>query len=314
MISRRLIRIKALQALYAYKKSEEPNFVHYYKEYEHSLQKTYEQYCMFFLLLTELKHFAFVRIDQIKNRVIKNEDEWRFLLPFANNTVLTQLEQNKMLQKCALDYKLSWNAGQSGLIREVFNYIVESDWYKTYAEGEGSYENDKKFVRSVLSKVVYNTENVYSFFEDCSIYWNDEDEYILSMVEKTIRSFNENNPQGGELMPLYKDKDIQSFARNIFTETINNWTAYNVYIAAALKNWEQERIAEIDSILMQMAVTEAIQYAEIPIAVTLNEYIEIAKLYSTDKSSIFINGILHGVFSALQRQNIIVKKGRGLIK
>ncbi|MCL2328104.1 MAG: transcription antitermination protein NusB [Bacteroidetes bacterium] len=314
MISRRLIRIKALQALYAYKKSEKPDFVHYYKEYERSLQKTYEQYCMFFLLLTELQHFAFARIDRLKNKNYKKDDTWQALLPFAENKIVEQLAQNKMLQKCALDFKLSWNAPQNPVIKEIFNYVIETDWYKTYVVSEKNYENDKKFVRKVLSQVVYNTENVYSFFEDTSIYWNDADEYMISMVEKTIRAFDEQNPQGGELMPLYKDVDIQMFARNLFTETINNWTAYNEYIVAALRNWELERIAEIDIILMQMAVTEAIQCVEIPVAVTLNEYIEIAKLYSTDKSSIFINGILHGVFNTLQRQDIIVKKGRGLIK
>lgn len=314
MISRRLIRIKALQELYAYKKSEKPDFVFSYKEYEQSLQKAYEQYCMYFLLLTELRHFAFVRIDQLKNRNYKNDDTWQALLPFAENKVLEQVAENKMLQKCALDYKLSWNTPQNGVAKEIFNYVIETDWYKTYRESNTSYENDKKFVRKILSHVVYNTENVYSFFEDVSIFWNDEDEYVLSMVEKTIRSFDEHNPQGGELLPLYKDKDIQLFARAIFTETINNWTAYNKYIAAALKNWDPERIAEIDTILMQMAVTEAIQCAEIPIAVTFNEYIEIAKWYSTDKSSIFINGILHGVFATLQREGMIVKKGRGLIK
>lgn len=313
MINRRLIRIKALQALYAFKKSEAPDFVHHNKEYEQSLQKTYENYCMFFLLLTELQHFALMRIDQIKNRNYTKDDTWQLLLPFAENKVLEQLAHNKMLQKCALDSKLSWNAPQNPVIKEIFNYVIETDWYQAYTESEKSYENDKKFVRRLLSQVVYNTENVYLFFEDCSIYWNDADEYMLSMVEKTIRIFDEQNPQGGELLPLYKDADIQMFARTLFTETIHNWAAYNEHIVAALKNWDQERIAEIDIILMQMAVTEAIQCAEIPIAVTLNEYIEIAKAYSTDKSSIFINGILHGVFATLQRHSIIVKKGRGLL-
>ncbi|MDR2963603.1 MAG: transcription antitermination protein NusB [Bacteroidales bacterium] len=314
MINRRLIRIKALQELYAYKKSEDPNFVAFYKEYEQSLHKTYEQYCMYFLLLAELKHTAFVRIDQIKNRLLKTDDEWLFLLPFAENKVLAQIEGNKTLQKCVNDYKLSWKTNENNIVKELFTTIIEMDWYKTYAEGEQNYANDKKFVRAVLTKVVYNTEHVYSFFEDSSLFWNDEDEYILSMVEKTLRAFSEENEQGGELMPLYKDEDIKRFSRDIFTETINNWAAYNEYIAAALKNWDQERIADIDKILLQMAVTEAIKYSEIPLAVTLNEYIEIAKLYSTDKSSIFINGILHGVFSTLQKQGIIVKRGRGLIK
>jgi len=313
MISRRLIRIKALQALYAYKKSAKPDFVHHYKEYERSLQKTYELYCMLLLLLTELQHFAFARIDRLKNKNYKKDDTWQVLLPFAENKILEQVAQNKMLQKCASDYKLSWNTPQNPVIKEVFNAAVETDWYKIYTEHKKSYENDKKFVRALLSKVVYYTESVYSFFEDTSIYWNDADEYMISMVEKTVRDFDEHNPQGGDLLPLYKDVDIQLFARDIFTETVNNWAAYNKHIVAALRNWELDRIAEIDIILMQMAVTEAIQCAEIPVAVTLNEYIEIAKLYSTDKSSIFINGILHGVFSTLQQQNIIVKTGRGLV-
>jgi transcription antitermination protein NusB len=312
MISRRLLRIKILQSVYSYRKSEAQNFVTSYKEFEHSITKSYELYLALLLFLTELKHFSLIRIDQIKNRVIKDENEWNRLVRFSENKVFVQLEQNPQFQTLIKNHKISW-ANQSVLIKEIFNQIIQSDIYASYLEDEDSYAADNKFVRRILHDIILQSEPMFQYIEETSIYWNDEVDYIISIVEKTIKQFKESKVSGGEIYPVMKDDEVKNFAKSLFTETINKWSDYNIYIDAKLKNWEQERVAEIDVILLQIAITEAILFSEIPLKATLNEYIELAKWYSTDKSNIFVNGILHSIFETLQSQKVIIKKGRGLI-
>lgn len=312
MISRRLLRIKILQSIYSYRKSDTPNFVNQYKEFEFSIKKSYELYLSVLQLLLELKHYSFLRIDQIKNRVIKDEKEWNRLVRFANNRVFIQLENNTQFQTIIKNEKVSW-ANQSLIVKELFTEIVSSSMYEEYLLIPDSYDADNRFIRKILHDVIMQSEEIYSYFEESSIYWNDEVDYVISMVEKNIRQFKENISGGGSVFPALKDEDMKFFSKTLFTETINKWNEYNVYIDSKLKNWDQERVAEIDVILLQMAITEAILFTEIPIRATLNEYIELAKWYSTEKSNIFINGILHSIFESLQEQKIIVKKGRGLI-
>lgn len=312
MISRRLLRIKVLQTVYAYRKDETPDFVNHFKEFEYSITKSYHLYISILQLLVELKHYSNIRIDQIKNRVIKDEKEWQKLMPFANNKVLQQLSDNSQLRSLVLNEKVSW-VNQNALIKEIFNSVVGSEMYTSYSESQPEYLDDNKFVRKLLTVFIQECENLYSYIEEQSIYWNDEIEYIISMAEKTIRQFSEKKTEGGEVLPKFKDSEIISFAKILLTETINKWNEFNVYIDSKLHNWEQERVAEIDVIILQMAITEAIIFPEIPIRATLNEYIELAKWYSTDKSNVFINGILHNVFDTLQKQKVIIKKGRGLL-
>lgn len=312
MISRRLLRIKILQTVYAYRKNGDSNFVNHFKEYEFSIKKSYDLYLYILLLLLELKHYSYLRIDQIKNRVIKDDQEWKRLVRFTNNRVFTQLENNSQFQSLIKNEKISWG-NQKGIIKEIYTTIINSELYEEYLLTIDSYEADKKFIKKILLNVILETENLYNFLEETSIFWNDDVDQIGSMVEKTIKQFKENEKGGGALQPMFKDADAQNFSKTLFTQTIEKWSEYNVYVDANLKNWEQDRVAELDVILLQMAVTEAIIFPEIPIRVTLNEYIELAKWYSTEKSSVFINGILHAIFETLQKEKKIVKKGRGLI-
>jgi N utilization substance protein B len=313
MINRRLIRIKTLQTVYSYRKSDTKIFAEHYKEFNHSIEKSYELYLLFLQLLPELQHYAHIRIDQIKNRIIKDDNEWQRLLPFANNLVIQQIQSNSQFQSLVKKHTISW-AHQQSLIKQLFKAIVQSSLYDTYIQSLSTYENDKKFVRKVLSSIISESEDIYQFLEEYSIYWNDEIEYIISIVEKTIKQFKETVAGGGEILPKYKDEEIEHFSKTLFTKTIEKWNEYNVYIDKKLENWEQERVAEIDVILLQIAITEAVEFCEIPLKATLNEYIELAKWYSTEKSNMFVNGLLHTIFKELRQQKIIVKKGRGLLE
>jgi len=312
MINRRLIRIKTLQSVYSFRKSDSREFSTHFKEFEHSIQKSYELYLLCIQLLPELQHYAHIRIDQIKNRIIKDEKEWQRLMPFANNRIILQISENKEFQSIVRNEKISW-AHQQPLIKQLFKSIIESSLYESYSADEQSYENDKRFVRKVCTSIIAETEDVYHFLEEHSIYWNDEVDYIISIVEKTIKLFKETVTGGGEILPKYRDEEISYFSKTLFTKTIEHWSDYNVIIDKKLKNWEQERVAEIDVILLQMAITEAVEFSEIPLKATLNEYIELAKWYSTEKSNMFVNGLLLTIFKEMQEDKTIIKKGRGLL-
>lgn len=313
MINRRLIRIKTLQSVYSYRKSDSKVFSSHFKEFEHSIDKSYELYLLFIQLLPELQHYAHIRIDQIKNRIIKDDKEWQRLMPLANNKIIAQINANSEFQTLVRNEKISW-AQQQPLIKQLLKTITDSELYQTYITEDNSYENDKKFVRKIFTSIILESEDVYQFLEEYSIYWNDEVDYIISIVEKTVKMFKEKVAGGGEILPKFRDEEIVHFSKTLFTKTIEMWNEYNVYIDKKLKNWEQERVAEIDVILLQIAITEAVVFAEIPLKATLNEYIELAKWYSTEKSNMFVNGLLHTIFKELQDNKKIVKKGRGLIE
>lgn len=313
MINRRLIRIKTLQSVYSFRKSDSKEFTTHFKEFEHSIHKSYELYLLCLQLLPELQHYAHIRIDQIKNRIIKDEKEWQRLMPFASNRVIEQLGQNADFQKLLRNEKISW-AHQQSFIKQLFKSIIDSPLYEAYCIESSSYEHDKKFIRKILTSIVAETEDLYQFLEEYSIYWNDEVDYIISIVEKTIKQFKESVPGGGEILAKYRDEEIVYFSKTLFTKTIELWDEYNGIIDKKLQNWEQERVAEIDVILLQMAITEAVVFSEIPLKASLNEYIELAKWYSTEKSNMFVNGLLHTIFKELQENKTIIKAGRGLLE
>jgi len=313
MISRHLLRIKIFQTIYAYRKKDERDFKSVYSELQTSIQKSYQLYLSILQLLIEIKQFSERRIDQIQSRVIKDEGEWNRIVPFAENKILNQLEQNKALQNAIRNEKISWHEHHD-IIKELFNYILESEQYKAFCEQEQSYSSTKKFIKYILHSVILQSESFFWFIEESSTFWNDDVDQIMSMAYKTINKFDETNTEGGEILGKFHDNDAKQFAEQLFSHTLEKWDEYSVYITERLKNWDHERVAEIDLILLQIAITEAIHFHEIPIRVTLNEYIELSKLYSTEKSNVFINGILHSIFDELQEQKIIVKKGRGLLQ
>ena len=313
MIGRHLLRIKVFQTIYAYRKNDERDFKAVYSELQTSIHKSYQLYLSTLQFLLELKQFSEHRILQIQSRVIKDEKEWKRLVPFAENKILNQLEKNKSLQTIIRNEKISWHEHQD-IVKELFTYIIESEQYKKFCAHEPSYYNTKKFIKYILYSVILQSESFFWFIEESSIFWNDDVDQIVAMVFKTLNKFTEKNPEGGEILGKFHDADAQVFVEQLFSHTLKNWDEYSVYITERLKNWDHDRMAEIDIILLQIAIAEAIHFHEIPVRVTLNEYIELSKLYSTDKSNIFINGILHSIFDDLQEQKIIVKKGRGLLQ
>lgn len=315
MISRHLIRIKVLQTMYAFKKTENAEFGVFNNVLSESLGKSYEQYLIFLTLLADLRRYAENRIALIQERQIKNDTEWQRLVRFANNRVLTQLEDNTTLSALVAEKKINMVLYDSPF-RKIYNEIVspESEFFQEYITSEDSYASDKNFIRTVLLNVVAECELLYDTFEDNSIFVNDDVDTIISMVEKTIKSFTENNPEGGDIFPMFADKETRDFGCTLFKNAIDNWDELTPYIEKSLKNWDIERIAEIDIITMHLALTEMMTFNEIPLPVSMNEYIELAKWYSTEKSGNFVNGILFKVSETLKEEGKIKKVGRGLIE
>ncbi|MBP5370597.1 MAG: transcription antitermination protein NusB [Bacteroidales bacterium] len=313
MIGRHLIRIKVLQTLYAYKKAEEPDFQVSYKELEFSFKKSYEQYLMFFLLLMELKSYSERRISQIQERQIKDEAAWQRLQRLAANRVLAQLENNSELSSLILNEKISIENYRAAF-KEIFNTVVGSELYGDYIAGEDSYAADKNFVRTVLLNIVAETESLFDSFEEHSIFWNDDVDNVISMVDKTLKNFDEKIDGGAELLPMFADAATHDFGYTLFTKAVSLWDEINPYIDKSLTNWKQERVAEMDIIIMQLGITEMMVFPEIPIPVSMNEYIELAKWYSTQNSGQFVNGIMYKVIEELKKEGKIKKIGRGLIE
>ena len=313
MIGRHLIRIKVLQTLYAYKKAEEPDFQVFYKELEFSFKKSYEQYLMFFLLIMELKSYSERRISQIQERQIKDEAAWQRLQKLAANRVLAQLENNSELSSIILNEKISIE-NYKAAFKEIFNTVVDSELYSDYIAGEDSYATDKNFVRMVLQNIVAETESLFDSFEEHSIFWNDDVDNVISMVDKTLKNFDEKTDGGAELLPMFADAATHDFGYTLFTKAVSLWDEINPYIDKSLTNWKQERVAEMDIIIMQLGITEMMVFPEIPIPVSMNEYIELAKWYSTQNSGQFVNGIMFKVIEELKKEGKIKKIGRGLIE
>lgn len=314
MLNRRHLRIKVLQALYAYFKSNNDEIKKGEKELFHSLDRIYDLYLYMLLLVIDVRVAAQDRIDENKKKRLPSEEDLNPNLRFVDNAILVQLDNNEQLTRLAETRKLHW-ADEKEMIKKMFREIRHSDEYEAYMNGpQPDYADQKAFIVKIFRKYIANFELVHHFFEERSIYWGDDLDLVCAMAMKTMKLFEEDNEQGGAMLELYKDpEDEIGFIKDLFRKTLLESEESEVLIQEKAKNWESERIASMDMLLMKMAIAEVKQFKTIPVKVTLNEYIEISKFYSTPKSSVFINGILDKVFEDLKEEGKIKKVGRGLI-
>ncbi|HRX12691.1 MAG TPA: transcription antitermination factor NusB, partial [Draconibacterium sp.] len=208
---------------------------------------------------------------------------------------------------------LSW-ANHPELIRELYLIMIESVMYSEYINSETrSFIDDRKFVEKIFNKIFLVSEELYEVLEELSIYWNDDIEFVISIITKTIKKFNEFSDSDQRLMPMYKDEEDKVFAKELLRKSIINHDELHALIKVHSSNWDVERIAFMDILMMQLAITEFLYFPSIPTKVTMNEYIELSKYYSTEKSRNFINGILDKTLKDLKKEGKISKTGRGLV-
>ncbi len=313
MISRRIIRTKVLQVLYAYYSSDDNSITNTEKELFFCIQKSYDLYHYLLLLVLDMARHAESRIEIKRNKHQPTEDDLNPNIKFVNNLIVHQLRENRHLNAYLEHKKLSW-VNHPELIKELYLFMTESEMYASYMEGkERSYQEDRKFVEKLFNKIILVSEDLYEVLEEQSIYWNDDVEFVISMITKTIKRFNEAAGSDQSLMPMFKDQEDRDFAKELLRKSIVNQEELRELVKEHSKNWDVDRIAFMDVLIMQLAITEFLYFPSIPTKVTMNEYIELSKFYSTEKSRNFINGILDKTLKDLKTNGKIKKIGRGLI-
>jgi len=313
MISRRIIRTKVLQVLYAYYSSEERSINNTEKELFFCIHKTYDLYHYLLALVIEIADYAETRIELKRNKHQPTQEDLHPNIKFVSNLFIQQLRENRQLTAYLNQTKLSW-VNHPELIKELYLIITESEMYQEYVSSETrSFMDDRKFIEKIFNKIFLVSEELYEVLEEQSIYWNDDIEFVISVIIKTTKRFNETTDSGQHLMPLYKDEEDREFARDLLRKSVINHDELQALIKVHSSNWDVERIAFMDILMMQMAITEFLYFPSIPTKVTMNEYIELSKFYSTEKSRNFINGILDKTLKDLKKEGKINKAGRGLV-
>lgn len=312
MISRRIIRTKVLQILYAHVSSPEKTITQSESELHFSIRKTYDLYHLLFSILVEISDFANERIESRKMKNLPTEDDLNPNLRFINNRLITRLKEDKSLNDYLTRNKLNWSH-YPDLIRGIYTTMIESELYNDYITSKtDDFQNDRMFCEEFFGNILVNSDIMLNELEEQSIYWNDDLDFAISMVIKTIKKFKSENDQSEYLMSLYKDQEDQEFISKLFRKAIANEAENRLIIEKYTKNWDVDRVAIMDVLIMQLALTELMEFPSIPVKVTLNEYIELAKYYSTNRSSTFINGVLDRITKDFKEEGKIVKAGRGL--
>lgn len=307
MINRVLIRLKVIQVIYAYYKNSGKSIKTAEDEVFFSLSKAYDLYKFLLLLIVAVTHYAEDRINFNMKKVRPTEEDLNPNLKFVNNRLMRQLESNETLLKFAEQSKVDW-VNYSDFLRRLLDNIIESDIYKEYMASEtSSYEEDKELWRKLYKAFIFDNEELDALLEDISLYWNDDKAIVDTFVLKTIKRFKEENGAAQELLPEYKDDEDIEYAHKLFRASIQNAEEYRRLMSDNSKNWDMNRLAFMDVIIMQTAIAEVLTFPQIPVNVSINEYVEIAKYYSTPKSGAFINGLLDSIIKNLKKDNRISK-------
>jgi len=307
MINRALLRIKIIQILYSYYKGDGKSLSTIEKEFFYSIERTYDLYFHLLLLSIEITRYAAERIDLKRNKLLPTAEELNPNTRFIDNRFVAQLSKNTAFNDHLTRQKLSWVNHQE-MVKELYDEILEADFYNDYMTAEtDSYAADKDIWRKIYNKIILQSEEFDNCIEDQSIYWVDDLELVMSFVIKTIKKFDEEAGAKQALLPMFKDNEDREFASKLLSGSITNGPAYRELIDQHTRNWELDRIAFMDILIMEVALSEIMDFPTIPVNVTLNEYIEIAKKYSTDRSGTFINGVLDNIVSLWKKEKKLIK-------
>lgn len=307
MINRVLIRLKIIQIVYAYYQNGSKNVDSGEKELFFSLAKAYDLYNYLLILMIALTNHAKKRAETAKTKMTASKEELQPNTRFIENKFFSQLEANSQLTEFVVTQKKTWD-NEKEFVKGLYEKIIVSDTYKEYMASEDvSHEADKLFWRKIYKQFICNNDSLDQLLEDQSLYWNDDKEIVDTFVLKTIKRFDNKLGAAQPLLPEFKDEEDKEFARRLFRRTIQNEEYYRHLIGENTKNWDIERVAFMDVVIMQCALAEILSFPNIPISVSLNEYVEIAKLYSTSKSGSFINGTLDGIVKRLKKEGKLNK-------
>lgn len=308
MINRTLIRLKIVQLMYAFYQNGDKNLETAEKELLFSLSKAYDLYNYLLMLMVAITRYAFSVVERKEeiNKAAHIDEEIN--RRFIDNKFILQLENNLQLEDFKKNSKKTWD-NETAYIKNIYNAIIESDIYADYLSLESvDYSDDREFWRKTYKNIIMKDEQLDDVLEDQSLYWNDDREIVDTFVLKTIKQFNPANGEKQPLMSEFKDPEDREFATRLFHRTILNDEYYRELIGKCVKNWEFNRLAYMDVIIMQVAIAELLSFPNIPISVTINEYVEIAKWYSTPKSAGYVNGIVDAVAKVLKLEGKLTKE------
>lgn len=295
MINRKLIRIKIVQLTYAYYQNGNHNMDIAEKELLFSLSKAYDLYNYLLGLIVAITQEERRRVEVAAKRAEREGTE----MPsqrFAYNRFAVQLEENKQLNLFVENKKITWEDNVE-TVRKLCDQIEQSQIYKEYMqeEADGDYETDRELWRKLYRVLIQDNEDVDSVLEEKSLYWNDDKEIVDTFVLKTIKRFEQANKADQELLPEYDDEEDRDFALRLFRSTILNADTYQRFMSDTSRNWNFSRLAYMDVVIMQIAIAEMLTFPNIPVSVTINEYVDLAKFYSTSKSGGYVNGMLDAI-------------------
>ena len=306
MINRKLIRLKIVQLTYAYYQNGNHNLENAEKELLCSLSKAYELYNYMLALIVSITEEERRRVEVATNRALREGTE----LPsqrFVNNQFALQLENNIQLNLYLETNNKLWDDDVEA-VRKLCDQIEQSTIYKDYmAEAETGYEQDREVWRKLYRTLIQENEDLDALLEEKSLYWNDDKEIVDTFVLKTIKRFEPQNGENQELLPEYADEEDKEFAVKLFRSTILNADTYQRYMSETSRNWDFSRLAYMDVVIMQIALAEMLTFPNIPVSVTINEYVDLGKLYSTPKSGGYINGMLDSIARYLTNTGKMLK-------
>ncbi|MCX6243255.1 MAG: transcription antitermination factor NusB [Bacteroidetes bacterium] len=319
MLGRRHYRIKVFQALYAWFQGGETRQDVAEKNLLQSIDKIFELYYLQLSFFLEVIGFYRIRSEDAKNKFLPTEEELNPNMKLIENSCVISLQQNRDLQKQFNTYRFSWTEEQE-MVRKIYNKVRNLKDLKEYLnKAEVSFEDDRDIVYRIFKKCISKSPELQFYCEERNIFWIEDYQSAALFILKTIKQIPEGFPESKPLSSLFpKDddddpKEDRKFIGDLFKKTIAQSDKLEELIRAKTKNWELERIALTDIILIKMALTELMQFPSIPVKVTMNEYIELSKLFSTPKSKMFINGLLDKLVEDLKKEKKIKKKGRGLL-
>ena len=319
MLNRRFLRVKVLQNLYAYHQAEETNLSQAERQLLKDIDGLYELFIYQLSFWVEVKRFAEQRIEENRHKIFPTEEDLNPNLKFVNNRILNVLENNKQLMQLEEGYKINWGNDRDDFIRAFYGRLREFPEYQEYmTNGKDSFSDDKDFLIAVIDNYMAEDDSLYDYFADRKLGFNSDYQIGLYLLWKFIYELRPDFNVNSKMPPVYvtenhETNEDKEFALNLFRKTILHREEFRELVDNNVANWDYARLALMDKILIFMALTEFVDFHSIPVKVTMNEYVEIAKFYSTGESRRFVNGMLDNLSKQLAESGKLVKTGLGLI-
>ncbi|WP_315045958.1 transcription antitermination factor NusB [Capnocytophaga sputigena] len=313
MLTRRHIRAKVMQSVYAMQQSQSQDLDKELKFLQNSANEMENLYLLLMALLTELHSLAVNQYEVAQKKYLATPADKLLHQKMKDNELLLLIATNEMLQKAIAEAQINfWNI-QEEYVRMLYKCIVESDTYQAYSKQKASFEADKKFLIEIFEEFIAPDEGLYEYIEDYNLTWMDDFPIVNTFIVREFKNLRPNPPEKYFTPSLYNNSEEKEFLVDLLKKTALNDAKLKSFVEDKLTNWDKERVAVLDLIILKMAICEFLHFPSIPVKVTINEYLELAKEYSTAKSSLFINGVLNVVHKELSEKELIKKIGRGLL-